>query len=176
MRVDYDAVPGFFSRGAIGDLRLLESAPSRVRWECESAGELLGTQLTFEMQPEVNGATRVRFVHSGWRDVTDYLAACNTVWSMLLPRLKDAAERVAPRLLVTHAGPASGKTQLVTPETGRWRQGRHRVLGAFGVSASVAAVLDDVLAAGRTGPQAHDRRAPPIDGTKLSPQLRPASP
>ena len=55
-------------------------------------------------QPEWNGttlrwdvskgddATTLRFVHSGWREVTDFCSSCNAMWGNLMFRLKDSVE------------------------------------------------------------------------------------
>ena len=55
-------------------------------------------------QPEWNGttlrwdiikaddATILKFVHSGWREVTDFCIGCNSMWGNLMFRLKDSVE------------------------------------------------------------------------------------
>ena len=37
-------------------------------------------------------STTLRFVHSGWREVTDFCASCNAMWGNLMFRLKDSVE------------------------------------------------------------------------------------
>ena len=39
-----------------------------------------------------DGVTTLRFVHSGWREITDFCASCNAMWGNLMFRLKDSVE------------------------------------------------------------------------------------
>jgi uncharacterized protein YndB with AHSA1/START domain len=53
--------------------------------------EWKGTTLTWEI---IKGdiATTLNFVHSGWREVTDFCTSCNSMWGNLMFRLKDSVE------------------------------------------------------------------------------------
>ena len=54
-----------------------------------------GTTLTWTIEP--NGdQTTLRFVHSGWKSVTDFCASCNSMWGNLMFRLKRYAESGKP--------------------------------------------------------------------------------
>jgi uncharacterized protein YndB with AHSA1/START domain len=50
-----------------------------------------GTTLTWDII-EDDGMTVLRFVHSGWREVTDFCTGCNSMWGNLMYRLKDSVE------------------------------------------------------------------------------------
>jgi uncharacterized protein YndB with AHSA1/START domain len=39
-----------------------------------------------------DGATTLGFMHSGWREVTDFCSSCNAMWGNLMFRLKDSVE------------------------------------------------------------------------------------
>jgi uncharacterized protein YndB with AHSA1/START domain len=53
-----------------------------------------GTTLTWEIvkSDKDDGVTTLRFVHSGWREVTDFCTSCNAMWGNLMFRLKDSVE------------------------------------------------------------------------------------
>jgi uncharacterized protein YndB with AHSA1/START domain len=54
-----------------------------------------GTTLTWTIEANGDEAT-LRFVHSGWKSVTDYCASCNSMWGNLMFRLKRYAESSRP--------------------------------------------------------------------------------
>ena len=60
-------------------------------------------EASFRLEPVQEG-TLVRFVHSGWRDRSEYFTSCNTTWGALMFRLKAAAEGKAPGPLFTREG------------------------------------------------------------------------
>lgn len=74
-------------------MRILALEPGRrVEWEClEGDPEWVGTTFVFDLEP-VEGATRLRFSHSGWREATDFFANCNFHWGFYLQSLKDYCE------------------------------------------------------------------------------------
>ena len=70
--------------------RLVENR--RVEWECvEGHEEWTGTTLRFDLEP-LDGATRLRFTHGGWREASDYMAACNYHWGRYMASLKALCE------------------------------------------------------------------------------------
>jgi uncharacterized protein YndB with AHSA1/START domain len=50
-----------------------------------------GTKLRWDIV-KGDGVTTLIFLHSGWREVTDFCSGCNTMWGNLMFRLKDAVE------------------------------------------------------------------------------------
>jgi uncharacterized protein YndB with AHSA1/START domain len=55
--------------------------------------EWKGTTLTFDIAPGDDGkGAKLRFVHGGWREYTDFCASCNAMWGNLMFRLKDSVE------------------------------------------------------------------------------------
>lgn len=86
-----------FQGGAVEfRFRVDELTESRVAWTCLAGEkvpeEWVGTRVTFELSPDGNGATVVRFGHRGWRSTDGEFPACNTVWGDLMHRLKALAE------------------------------------------------------------------------------------
>jgi hypothetical protein len=53
--------------------------------------EWAGTRLIWRVASE-NGATVLRFDHTGCKSVTDFFAICNSSWGELMHRLKDYVE------------------------------------------------------------------------------------
>ncbi len=51
----------------------------------------VGTEILFQLRVEDN-QTLVRFIHSNWKESTNFLAHCSTKWAVFLLSLKDAAE------------------------------------------------------------------------------------
>jgi uncharacterized protein YndB with AHSA1/START domain len=51
-----------------------------------------GTTLRWDVADNQDGGATLRFVHSGWRDVTDFCSSCNAMWGNLMFRLKDSVE------------------------------------------------------------------------------------
>jgi uncharacterized protein YndB with AHSA1/START domain len=83
---------GFFNRKTIYRLRPQTFiVPTNVAWRCETGQEWADTTLSFALHAQ-GPTTRLRFVHAGWAEETDYFDSCNTVWGALLFRLKAAAE------------------------------------------------------------------------------------
>jgi uncharacterized protein YndB with AHSA1/START domain len=98
---------GFFNRSTIYTLhpaRILE--PTLAEWECQSGEEWNGTKLLFDLLPQKETGTHLRFSHLDWRAETDYFVACTTTWGELMFRLKAAAEGKAPGPLFSATGMA----------------------------------------------------------------------
>jgi uncharacterized protein YndB with AHSA1/START domain len=53
--------------------------------------EWKGTTLTWDIVGS-DGAATLKFVHGGWREVTDFCSGCNSMWGNLMFRLKDSVE------------------------------------------------------------------------------------
>jgi hypothetical protein len=52
-----------------------------------------GTTLRWNIvKDEAGGGATLRFLHSGWRKVTDFCASRNAMWGNLMFRLKDSVE------------------------------------------------------------------------------------
>ena len=60
----------------------------KVEWHCiNSIEEWIDTDISFDLE-EKDGRTILRFVHSGWRGVTDTFAGCNYDWGRFMTSLK----------------------------------------------------------------------------------------
>jgi uncharacterized protein YndB with AHSA1/START domain len=98
---------GFFNRATIYDLRPVRIVvPTLAEWKCQSGEEWNGTVLLFDLLPQKEGRTLLRFSHMDWRAETDYFVACTTTWGELMFRLKAAAEGKTPGPLFSIAGMA----------------------------------------------------------------------
>jgi uncharacterized protein YndB with AHSA1/START domain len=97
-RVGGIALFGFGNRATVFRMRIDDLVPGqRVVWNCEGEpGDWQDTRLTFELAPTLNGGTRVRFTHAGWRSADGSFATCNSRWGMLMHRLKAFAESDKP--------------------------------------------------------------------------------
>ena len=76
------------------DFEVMELVPAeRVRWRYAGHEPVAweGTEVLFALEPE-DGQVIVRFSHSGWPAVTDFLAHCSTKWGVFLLSLKDLVE------------------------------------------------------------------------------------
>ncbi len=86
----------FYSGAVEFPFRVDELSTNRVSWTClagpKAPAEWVGTRVTFDLAPNEQGGTVVRFGHRGWRSVEGEYAACNTVWGDLMHRLKALAE------------------------------------------------------------------------------------
>jgi uncharacterized protein YndB with AHSA1/START domain len=71
---------------------------SAVSWECISGpGAAAGSTVTFELSDTADGRTAVELGHTGWPDDHEALATCNTLWGILLGRLRKYAETSQPQ-------------------------------------------------------------------------------
>jgi uncharacterized protein YndB with AHSA1/START domain len=93
-----DAVGGY-AEFTFGDryhnkMRILALEPGRrVEWEClEGDPEWVGTTFAFDLEP-VEGGTRLRFAHNGWREESDFFANCSFHWGFYMQSLKDFCEK-----------------------------------------------------------------------------------
>jgi uncharacterized protein YndB with AHSA1/START domain len=68
----------------------------QVVWRCHGDHpEWEGTTLNWTIARE-DGASVLRFTHSGWRSISDFCASCNSTWGELMYRLKDEVEGKNP--------------------------------------------------------------------------------
>ncbi len=66
---------------------------THVHWDClEGPGTATGTSVTYTLSPAGEGQTVVECHHDGWPEGHDALATCNTLWGILMGRLKDFSE------------------------------------------------------------------------------------
>jgi uncharacterized protein YndB with AHSA1/START domain len=71
---------------------------SAVSWECTAGpGAAAGSAVTFELSDTGDGRTAVELGHAGWPDDHQALAICNTLWGILLGRLRKYAETSQPQ-------------------------------------------------------------------------------
>ena len=93
---------GFFNRATIYNLHPFRiDEPNYAEWACQSGEEWNGTRLLFDLVPQTECRTLLRFAHADWRAETDYFVACTTTWGELMFRLKAAAEGKIPGPLFT---------------------------------------------------------------------------
>ena len=66
---------------------------SHVRWDClEGPGAAKGTSVTYTLNKDGDSQTLVELDHDGWPEGHAALATCNTLWGVLMGRLKDFSE------------------------------------------------------------------------------------
>jgi uncharacterized protein YndB with AHSA1/START domain len=86
---------GFEKRAVVFRMTIERLDPGRcVVMNCHGDHpEWNGTTLRWDIAKaeDASGAI-LRFVHGGWREVTDYCSSCNAMWGNLLFRLKDGLE------------------------------------------------------------------------------------
>ena len=76
-----------------------ESADERVAWRCLAGPpEWIGTDVSFDIQTDTEGAASVLFSHDGWGSTEESFPFIAYSWAQILPRLKQVAEggRAAP--------------------------------------------------------------------------------
>ena len=84
---------GFDKRGTVFRMTIDELDHNhRVRMTCRGEpAEWAGTTLEWKIHPMPEGSI-LGFVHSGWRERTDFCSSCNSMWGRLMFRLKDFVE------------------------------------------------------------------------------------
>ena len=87
---------GFDKRQMVFRMTIDKLDPGRcVIMRCHGdQAEWNGTTLRWDIikSDSAGGATTLRFVHSGWREMTDFCTSCNSMWGNLMFRLKDSVE------------------------------------------------------------------------------------
>jgi len=93
-RVGGKAEFAFNNRGIIFRMTIKELEPGRcVVMSCHGdPDDWNGTTLRWDIFANDGGGSTLKFVHSGWREMTDFCASCNTMWGNLMFRLKDSLE------------------------------------------------------------------------------------
>jgi uncharacterized protein YndB with AHSA1/START domain len=88
---------GFDNRGMVFRMNIEELSPGkRVVWSCHGDHpEWDGTRLIWNISEE-DGATVLRFTHSGWKSMSDFCCSCNSTWGELMYRMKDHLEGRSP--------------------------------------------------------------------------------
>jgi uncharacterized protein YndB with AHSA1/START domain len=88
---------GFDKHSMVFRMTIERLEPSRqVIWDCHGDNpEWVGTTLTWTIAPE-EGGSRLRFTQSGWKNMTDMVATCNSTWGELMYRLKGYVEGKNP--------------------------------------------------------------------------------
>lgn len=80
--------PSYYNEMKIVNLEKNE----KVEWECiKGDPQWIGTKLIFNIESQ-NNATILRFFHTGWKEATDFFAACNYHWGLYLKSLKTYLE------------------------------------------------------------------------------------
>ncbi|MFQ6023123.1 MAG: SRPBCC domain-containing protein [Acidiferrobacterales bacterium] len=89
---------GFYNRSTVFKMHIDKLEPGkRVDWTCQDGpDEWKQTHVRFELAPNAEGGTVVRFRHADWRKTDGDFARCNTTWGALMVRLKGYVEGVAP--------------------------------------------------------------------------------
>jgi uncharacterized protein YndB with AHSA1/START domain len=78
--------------------KVVASSPERVAWQCvEGPGQAAGKEAAFTFSDADGGGTLLEFVHSGWPQANGHYRKCNTLWALLLDRLRQEAEAPANR-------------------------------------------------------------------------------
>ena len=81
---DLDFGPDYQWRAQVKDVEV----PYRFTLELTKASnDWMGTSVSFGLE-ELQGGTRVRFRHVGWREVTDHYATTSFCWAMYLRILR----------------------------------------------------------------------------------------
>ena len=68
------------------------ASPTQIKWECvEGPGAAAGTRVDFRLSDR-DGRTTVECDHEGFGETDKALRSCNTLWGILMGRLRDYAE------------------------------------------------------------------------------------
>ena len=71
---------------------LAKMRPDHVHWNCtEGPGSAKGTTVDYLLKKEGQD-TVIECDHDGWPEAHEALATCNTLWGLLMSRLKDYVE------------------------------------------------------------------------------------
>ncbi|TCK18559.1 uncharacterized protein YndB with AHSA1/START domain [Thiogranum longum] len=91
---DVGSVIEFRFEGMGPDFEVIElQTDALVRWKHagEMPGAWMGTEVSFQLSREGN-QTWVLFLHSGWKEQSEFMGHCSTKWAVFLLSLKDAIE------------------------------------------------------------------------------------
>ena len=89
-----------FSNGIVIKFEVQQDGnSSRVHWKLvDGPGSAKNASATFDLQDLGNGESRVNFEYSGLLETDKALTTCNTLWGMLMGRLKTYAEHAVSAL------------------------------------------------------------------------------
>jgi uncharacterized protein YndB with AHSA1/START domain len=78
----------------LNKMKVVELVPDRsVTWECiEANPDWVGTKLSFQLDDN-EGKTRVKFLHAGWKEASDFMAHCNFSWGRYMESLRNLCEK-----------------------------------------------------------------------------------
>ncbi len=88
------AIIRFRFNGTGPDFEVIEQQQDTlVRWKHsgEMPGPWVGTKISFQLSKDEK-QTYVLFIHSGWKEQTDFMGHCSTKWAIFLISLKEALE------------------------------------------------------------------------------------
>lgn len=82
-----------FGENGFIDFKVIElDKPNFYQWECINANpEWIGTTASFELSQN-DGKTKVKFIHDGWKEQTDFYASCNFSWGRYFISLRNYLE------------------------------------------------------------------------------------
>ena len=76
---------------------ITEQAGDSVVWKCvEGPGDSVGTVADFRLVQEADGRVRLNFEHAGWPHQKGNFDKCNSLWGMMLHRLRAHVEGQVP--------------------------------------------------------------------------------
>ncbi|BBZ27531.1 hypothetical protein MMAD_18260 [Mycolicibacterium madagascariense] len=80
--------------GEVFRWKLLSQNPgTSAEWECVSGpGSSAGTRVMHRLSETDDGRTAVEVDHDGWSEEDDAIPTCNTLWGILIGRLRDYVE------------------------------------------------------------------------------------
>ena len=91
---DVGSVIEFRFDGGGPDFTVSELIPNKlVRWAHSGnvPEDWMGTEISYQLE-EQGDQTFVRFMHTNWKESSEFLAHCSTKWAIFMLSLKDAAE------------------------------------------------------------------------------------
>lgn len=91
---DVGSVIEFRFNGGGPDFTVSELIPNKlVRWthSGDVPEDWMGTEISYQLEEE-GDQNFVRFMHTNWKETSDFLAHCSTKWAIFMLSLKDTAE------------------------------------------------------------------------------------
>lgn len=77
--------------------QISEQAGDTVVWKCvEGPGDSVGTIANFRLVKEADGRVHLNFEHAGWPHQEGNFDKCNSLWGMMLHRLRAHVEGQVP--------------------------------------------------------------------------------
>jgi uncharacterized protein YndB with AHSA1/START domain len=88
---------GFLRRQLVFRMKMEKLDPGKlVIWSCHGDHpEWAGTTLTWTIAGD-NGNSVLRLTHSGWKEISEFCAICNSSWGELMYRIKNYLEGRQP--------------------------------------------------------------------------------